>query len=67
MILPHITSDMMYKVHRVLYKSDELQEHEEASTCSQAINALMEGSTTTGGVGSLNNQHERPTSEMMMT
>lgn len=31
------------------------------STCSQASDASEEGSTTTGGIGSLNNQPERPT------
>lgn len=35
--------------------------------CSQASNALEEGSETTGGIGSLNNQLERPTHESVMT
>lgn len=36
-------------------------------TCSQAADASAEGSTTTGGIGSLNNQPERPTLEIVMT
>lgn len=32
----------------------------------QAANALAEGVETTGGIGSLNNQHERPTLKKVM-
>ena len=53
--------------YKVLNKSDELQESSGGLICSQATDASVEGSTTTGGVGSLNNQQERPTFERMMT
>lgn len=66
LISPFVPSCMEYKIkgsciNRVNCKNDG------EPTCSQAANALAEGSTTTGGIGSLNAQLERPTSEMMMT
>lgn len=54
---------MMYKV---LYKPDELRESDGKPIRSQAKDASLEGSETTGGVGSLNNQLERPAPEMVM-
>lgn len=63
-ISPFIQPCMKYKV---LNKSGELQESSGEPICSQAIDASIEGSQTTGGIGSLNNQLERPTLERVMT
>ena len=54
---------MMYKVRD---KSGELRESMGKPIRSQAKDASLEGSETTGGIGSLNNQLERPTPEMVM-
>mgnify|MGYP003402951072 CR=1 FL=1 len=63
-VSPFIPPCMKYKV---LNKSGELQESSGEPICSQAIDASIEGSQTTGGIGSLNNQHERPTLKRVMT
>lgn len=57
-IFPFIQPCIMYKV---LNKLGELQESDGKLICSQVTDASVEGSTTTGGIGSLNNQLERPT------
>lgn len=60
MILPFVPSCMMYKINGSCINRMNCKNGGNP-TCSQASNALEEGSTTTGGVGSLNNQLERPT------
>jgi len=42
-------------------KSGELRETFNMAILSQATNALVEGAETTGGIGRLNNQTQRPT------
>ena len=60
-IYPFITSDMKYKIHGSCINRVNCKNDKDNPTCSQACNALQEGSTTTGDVGSLNYQLERPT------
>jgi hypothetical protein len=60
-IYPFVTSDMMYKLHGSCINRVNCKNEKDTPICSLACNALQEGSTTTGDIGSLNNQLERPT------
>jgi hypothetical protein len=66
LISPFVPECMRYKMNGSCINRVNCKK-EENLICSQASNALEEGSTTTGGVGSLNNQQERPTPIKVMT